>query len=148
MQCEEDLVLMHALHAGHEWSIARIARELDVNWRTARRYAMSENLVRYPKRISTAELTEAQVAHIQRRLSVCPELRATTLYREVAELGYAGSYPSLARRVRALRPLDEILDPPLRFETDPGVQVQADWADCRDWLLGDQVVRLHALVWT
>jgi len=146
MQCEEDRVLMHAPHAGHGWSIARIARELDVNWRTAKRYARSEDLLRYPRRTGTAELTEAQVAHIQRRLSLCPELRATTLYRELAELGYDGSYPSLARRVRTLRPLDVLLDPPLRFETDPGLQVQADWADCRDWLLGDRLVRLHAFV--
>ncbi len=146
MQCEEDRVLMHALHSGHGWSIARIARELDVNWRTAKRYAVSEGVVRYPGRVGPAELTQAQVAHIQRRLSVCPELRATTLYRELADLGYAGSYPSLARRVRTMRPVDVLLDPPLRFETDPGLQVQADWADCRDWLLGDQLVRLHAFV--
>jgi transposase len=80
------------------------------------------------------------------RATPLPTSWATTLYRELAELGYAGSYPSLARRVRALRPLDVLLDPPLRFETDPGLQVQADWADCRDWLLGDRLVRLHAFV--
>jgi transposase len=77
---------------------------------------------------------------------VCPALRATTLYREVAELGYTGSYPSFARRVRAERPVDEVLDPTLRFETDPGKQVQADWADCKLWLLGDELVRLYAFV--
>ena len=50
MQCEEDRVLMHALHAGHGWSIAQIAREFDVNWRTARRYATSDAGVRLPSR--------------------------------------------------------------------------------------------------
>ncbi len=146
MQCEEDRAVMHALHEGHGWSIARIAREFDLNWRTAKRYATSEMAVRYPERERPAKLSEAQLAHLRRRLGVCPELRATTLYREILELGYAGSYPSFARRVRAERPKDELLDPPIRFETDPGVQVQADWSDCRDWLLGERMVKLHALV--
>jgi transposase len=146
MQCEEDRAVMHALHVGHGWSIAQIAREFDVNWRTAKRYAESEGVVRYPERERPAELSDSQLAHVRRRLAVCPALRATTLYREVTELGYTGSYPSFARRVRALRPVDEVLDPPLRFETDPGVQVQADWADCRAWLLGVELVRLYAFV--
>jgi transposase len=146
MQCEEDRAVMHALHEGHGWSIARIALEFEVNWRTARRYATSRSVVRYRDRVRPAELTEAQLHVVRRRLATCPDLRATTLYREVLELGYTGSYPSFARQVRAERPLDLVLDPPLRFETDPGLQVQADWADCRDWLLGDRLARLHALV--
>jgi len=83
--------VMHALHAGHGWSSERIAREFDVNWRTARRYATGEAAVGYPDRNRPAELTEAQLLHVRRRLAVCSELRATTLYREVTELGYTGS---------------------------------------------------------
>ncbi|SRR6266511_3206513 len=146
MQCEEDRVVMHALHQGHGWSITRLAREFDVNWRTAKRYATADDVVRYSERERPAELTESQLAHVRRRLATCPGLRATTLYREVTELGYSGSYPSFARRIRAERPVAEVLDPPMRFETDPGKQVQADWADCRLWLLGDELVRLYAFV--
>ena len=146
MQCEEDWPVMHALHQGHGWSIARIAREFDVCWRTAQRYAIAEEVPRYRPRVRSAELTQAQVAHVARRLRAHPELRATTLHREVRELGYEGSYPSFARRVRVLRPADLGADPEVRFETDPGVQVQADWADCGDWLLGDELRTLHAFV--
>ena len=130
MQCEEDWAVMHALYQGHGWSIARIAREFDVSWRTARRYATAETVPRYRPRARPAELSPAQSAHVARRLGGHPELRATTLYREVRELGYVGSYPSFARRVRVLRPVDAQADPEVRFETGPGVQVQADWADC------------------
>jgi hypothetical protein len=42
MQCEEDWLVMHALHAHHGWSISKIAHEFGVNWRTARRYAIAE----------------------------------------------------------------------------------------------------------
>jgi transposase len=146
MQCEEDWAVMHALHQSHGWSISRIAREFDVTWRTARRYATAETVPRYRPRARPAELSPAQAAHVTRRLGAHPELRATTLYREVQQLGYAGSYPSFARRVRLLRPVDHQADPQVRFETDPGVQVQADWADCGRWLVGEQLCTLHALV--
>jgi transposase len=101
---------------------------------------------RYRPRARPAELSPAQAAHVVRRLGAHPELRATTLYREVQPLGYAGSYPSFARRVRLLRPVDAQADPQVRFETDPGVQVQADWADCGQWLVGDQLCTLQAFV--
>jgi transposase len=146
MQCEEDWAVMHALHQSHGWSIAKIAREFDVTWRTARRYATAETVPRYRPRARPAELSQAQVAHVTRRLGAHPELRATTLYREVQELGYVGSYPSFARRVRLLRPVDPQADPRVRFETDPGVQVQADWADCGQWLVGEQLCTLQAFV--
>src|SRR5712691_5450237 len=146
MQCEEDWLVMHALHAQHGWSISKIAREFGVNWRTARRYATAEAVPRYLPRERPAELTEAQLAHVRRRLGRCADLRATTLYRELQELGYEGSYPSLVRRVRVIRPPDEDLDPAVRFETGPGVQVQVDWTDCGSWLVGSELRKLHALV--
>lgn len=146
MQCEEDRLVMHALFAHHGWSISKIAREFGVNWRTAHRYATSEDVPRYRPRERPAELTEAQAAHLERRLDRCPDLRATTLYRELRELGYEGSYPSLARRVRAIRPQDEDTDPVVRFETDPGIQAQVDWTDCGAWLLGTELRALHAFV--
>jgi len=146
MQCEEDWLVMHVLHAHHGWSIAKIAKEFGVDWRTAHRYATSEAVPRYRPRERPAELTEAQLAHLERRLGRCRDLRATTLYRELQELGYLGSYPSLARRVRAIRPRDEDVDPVVRFETDPGIQAQVDWTDCGHWLVGNVLRKLHAFV--
>ncbi len=146
MQCEEDWLVMHALYAHHGWSISMIAREFGVNWRTANRYATAEDVPRYRQRERPAELTEAQAAHLERRLDRCSDLRATTLYRELQELGYEGCYPSLVRRVRAIRPRDEDTDPVVRFETDPGIQAQVDWTDCGAWLVGDALRKLHAFV--
>jgi transposase len=146
MQCEEDWLVMHVLYAHHGWSISKIAREFGVNWRTAHRYATSEDVPRYSPRERPAELTKAQLVHLERRLDRCSDLRATTLYRELVELGYRGSYPSLARRVRQIRPRDEDTDPVVRFETDPGIQAQVDWTDCGAWLVGDALRKLHAFV--
>ena len=104
MQSEETWMELHALHR-HGWSIADLAREFGVNWRTAKRYATQAEPPRYRPRARPAEPTAAQLAHVERRLTACPDLRATVLLREIREgHGYTGSYSSLRRRVVELRP--------------------------------------------
>lgn len=146
MQSEEDRIVMHVLHTKQGWSISTIAEEFDVAWRTAKRYATDENAATYGPRGCPARPDEAQLAQIVRRLAVCPDLRATTLFRELRDdHGYLGSYPTLVRVVRELRPA-VVDEPVVRFETDPGHQAQGDWADCGRWLLGDRLVDLYAWV--
>jgi transposase len=135
---------LHVLHR-HGWSISALAREFGLNWRTARRYATVPAPPAYPRRACPAELTPAQLAHVERRLAACPTLRVTVLLRELRELGYGASYTSLRRRLLALRPT-AIAEPEVRFETGPGIQIQGDWTDCGTWPLGDGAAELHAWV--
>ena len=145
MQSEETWMELHVLHR-HGWSIAALAREFGLNWRTARRYASAPEPLRYRPRVCPAELTPAQLAHVERRLAACPDLRMTVLRRELREgYAYTGSYSSLRRRVVELRP-PETSEPELRFETGPGIQTQGDWTDCGVWPLGDGATELHAFV--
>lgn len=145
MQSEDTWMELHVLHR-HGWSIAALAREFGLNWRTARRYATAAEPPRYRPRVRPAELSAAQLAHVERRLAACPDLRATVLLRELHEAyGYTASYASLRRRVVELRPR-ETGEPVLRFETGPGIQVQGDWTDCGCWPLGDGSAPLFAFV--
>ena len=145
MQSEETWMELHALHR-HGWSIADLAREFGLNWRTAKKYATAGEPPGYRPRARPAELTAAQLAHVERRLTACPDLRATVLLRELTEgYGYTGSYGSLRRRVVILRPATAA-EPVLRFETDPGEQTQGDWADLGSWPLGDGTAELFAFV--
>ena len=145
MQSEEVWMELHALRR-HGWSIAALAREFGLTWRTAKRYATAEASPRYRPRPRPAELSGAQLAHVERRLAACPDLRATVLLRELTdEYGYTGSYASLRRRVILLRPV-ETAEPELRFETGPGIQTQGDWADVGTWPLGDGASELFAFV--
>ena len=145
MQSEDTWMELHVLRR-HGWSIAALAREFGLNWRTAKRYATADAPPRYRPRTRPAELTAAQLAHIERRLAACPDLRATVLLRELRDgYAYPGSYTSLRRRVVELRPRDEV-EPELRFETGPGIQTQGDWADCGTWPLGDGAHELFAFV--
>jgi transposase len=141
---EETWMVLRALYR-QGWNITELAREFGINWRTARPHAEADEPPRYTPRPCPADLTDEQLAFVKRRLGVCASLRATTLYREVTELGYAGSYPSFARRVRSLRG-EQPAEPSVRFETDPGGQTQMDWCDLGRWPLGRDVVELKALV--
>ena len=135
---------LHVLHR-HGWSIAALAREFGLNWRTARRYATAPAPPTYRPRARPAELSPAQSAHVERRLAACPDLRATVLLRELRDgYGYTGSIASLRRRVVSLRPRDTA-EPGLRFETGPGVQIQGDWTDCRTWPLGEGTAEAYVL---
>ncbi len=136
---------LRALH--HQgWSISELARIFNLNRRTVARYVAADEVLTYAQRPCPAGLNQAQLAYVKRRLEVCSTIRATTLYREVTgELDYAGSYVSFARRIRALRPV-ELKEPEIRFETDPGIQVQIDWTTLGHWTLGTEMVELKALV--
>lgn len=74
-------------------------------------------------------------------------MRGTDLHAELkADYGYTGSYPAFARKLRRLRPA-QVRDPEIRFETDPGVQTQADWALLGDgWPLGDGTSELNTMI--
>jgi transposase len=136
---------LHALHK-HGWTISALAREFGLNWRTVKRELESGEPRRYSERAKPTALTEAQQAHVERRLAVCPTLRGTDLHGElVRDYEYVGSYPAFARHLRTLRPA-EVRDPEIRFETDPGVQTQADWAILGTWPVDGEPVELSAMV--
>ena len=69
---------LHALHK-HGWTISALAREFGLNWRTVKRELESGEPRRYSERAKPTALTEAQQAHVERRLAVCPTLRGTDL---------------------------------------------------------------------
>jgi len=140
---------LRVLHQ-HGWSVSALAREFGLNRRTVKRELESVAPRRYPVREKPTALTEAQRAHVERRLAVCPGIRGTVLHHELRrDYGYAGSYPAFVRHLRALRP-PRPEEPVIRFETDPGAQLQADWAHADLWRLatagGSEMVELKVLV--
>jgi transposase len=136
---------LRALHR-HGWSISALARRFGINHRTVAREVAADGSRAYPSRAPKHSLTPAQLAHIERRLLVCPVLRATDLHRELQrDFGYRGSYPTFGRQLRQLRP-PVVVEAEVRFETAAGVQTQVDWKHLGLWPLGEEMVQLHALV--
>ena len=76
MESEEVWMDLHALHR-LGWSISALARKFHLNPRTVTRQLETAEPRRYPRRAPQHPLTHAQLAHIERRLAVCPSLRAT-----------------------------------------------------------------------
>lgn len=136
---------LHVLHQ-HGWSISALAREFGLNWRTVKREVTSPTPRHYRQRAHPTALTEPQLRHVERRLAGCPTIRGTDLHAELRrDYGYTGSYPAFGRHLRHLRPTP-VRDPLIRFETDPGAQTQADWAQLGVWPLGDDAAELSAMV--
>lgn len=95
---EED-VQAHALRE-QGWSISAIARHLGVDRKTVRAYLSGE---REPGRRERTQptLIEPFLGYCRLRLGDDPHLWASTLFDELVELGFVGSYPSLTAAIRA-----------------------------------------------
>jgi hypothetical protein len=81
------------------WSISAIARHLQVDRKTVRAYLSGE---REPGkwRRSQPTLIEPFLEYCRLRLADDPHLWASTLFDELVELGFAGSYPALTTAIR------------------------------------------------
>ena len=140
---EETGMDLRALHR-HGWSISALARRFQINRRTVAREVAADGPRAYPPRAPKHTLTPAQLAHIERRLLVCPVLRATDLHRELQrDFGYNGSYPTFGRQLRELRPAP-VVEAEVRFESAAGVQRWTGntsgsgrsvrrWSSCTRW---------------
>lgn len=100
---EEELEAQALFERG--WKIAVIARHLGRDPKTIRAYLSGERTPGVRRR-ATPEVFEPFAAYVTQRLADDRHVWATTLFDEVGELGYPGSYPSFTRalRVRGLRP--------------------------------------------
>jgi len=87
--------------------------------------------VRYGTRPPVARKIDAFRGIIDARLSEFSRLTATRLFAEIRATGYAGGYTQVKVYVRQVRPAPPA-DPIVRFETPPGRQVQADFAEWLD----------------
>lgn len=118
--------------AKHGKGVREIARELGLSRNTVRRYLREPEAARYRSRPSRPAKLDPYKLYIQQRLvAAAPELiPATVLLAECRERGYAGSYTMLKAFVASLKPAAPP-EPLVRFETEPGEQMQVDWATIR-----------------
>ena len=118
--------------AKHGKGVREIARETGASRNTVRRYLRSEEAVRYPPRAARPTKLDPYRDYIVERLrAAAPEtIPATVLLSELREGGYTGGYTAVKRFAVSLRAAPPA-EPVVRFETEPGRQMQADWAVIR-----------------
>jgi len=126
--------------------VKRIARELGVDRKTVKRWLrlgawQPRRHQRQPRPI------DGFVKFIEQR---GPEVgwNGVVLYRELAGLGFTGSYQQVQRFLkpyRAKRKWSELAT--VRFETAPGEQAQVDYGQLRVWI-GERPETVHLFVFT
>jgi hypothetical protein len=108
-------------------SIREIAREMGMARNTVRRYLREQRKVRYGPRKPRPCKLDAYKALLRERVAQArPDwIPATVLLREIQAVGYAGGISQLKAYLAPLKAVAP--DPVVRFETEPGQQMQADF---------------------
>ena len=118
--------------AKHGKGVREIARETDASRNTVRRYLRDEEAVRYAQRAPRPTKLDPYRDYVLERLrAAAPDaIPATVLLAELRERGYPGGYTAVKRFVASLRTTPPA-DPVVRLVSEPGRQMQADWAVIR-----------------
>ena len=112
--------------------IRAIARQMGVSRNTVRRYLRSEQLRRYGPRRPRRTKLDPFKAYLSDRMKIAGRvvIPATVLLREIREQGYRGGVSQLKAFLASIRP-GKAPEPLIRFETQPGVQMQVDFKPLR-----------------
>lgn len=109
-------------------SIRGISRELGISRNTVREYLRTGKHPVYSPRSQRATKLDGFQTYIHERVAAArPDwIPATVIQREISQLGYQGSIRTLRNYLMGLKPTARP-DPVVRFETEPGQQMQVDW---------------------
>jgi len=127
MLTEEDAVEIKVL-ARQGKSIRQIARELRISRNTVRGYLREDSVPGYGPRAVRPIKLDPFKGYLEERIEAAkPEwIPASVLFEEVRRLGYPGGISQLRRHVAGMKPLAAV-EPVVRFETEPGLQMQVDF---------------------
>lgn len=108
--------------------IRAIARELGVSRNTVRKYLRHDTAPGYgPRQPRPTKLDAFKDYLLERIAHAKPHwIPAVVLHRELVDLGYVGGLTQLKQFVNAHKPR-LVEEPLIRFETEPGLQMQADF---------------------
>jgi transposase len=109
-------------------TIKEIVRETGLSRNTVRKYLRTEALPVYGPRSPRPTKLDRYQAYVKGRVEAAkPDwIPATVLLREIREQGYRGGISQLKAFLRDLKPTP-VVEPLVRFETEPGQQMQVDF---------------------
>jgi len=113
-------------------SIREISRLLQMSRNTVRRYLRQETSPSYKLRQGKPSKLSLYDDYLQERIeSAKPEwIPATVFFHELKEKGYTGSLSTLRAYIAKFKTTKPV-EPIIRFETNPGQQMQVDWIEFR-----------------
>ncbi|MDH3511553.1 MAG: IS21 family transposase [Gammaproteobacteria bacterium] len=109
-------------------SIKAISRELGISRNTVRRYLRSARVPVAKRRSAKPTKLDGYRDYLFARVAAArPDwIPATVLHAEIVALGYSGCVRTVRNYLATLKPKRKE-DPLVRFETEPGQQMQVDW---------------------
>lgn len=110
-------------------SVTAIARKVGCDRKTVRKY-LERGLEApvYGPRQPRERIVEPYERYLRERVLAFPDLSGARLLREIREMGYEGGYTAVTDFLRDVRPPRQVQFE-RRFETPPGKQAQADFAE-------------------
>lgn len=123
-------------------SISAIARAMDLDRKTVRRWLREQQWAPYRRHPAAATLLGPHQAWLKER---APQVNysARILFQELHQHDYQGSYDTVKLAVRPLRAEATLADlTQCRYETAPGQQAQIDWGEAR-LLFSDSAERVR-----
>ena len=122
-----EIVMIHDLKR-QGLGVSAIARQTGLDRKTVRKYLeQGMEAARYGPRRPRPRRLDPYADYLRQRVAAFPGLSGRRLWREIAELGYAGGYSAVTDFLREVRPPARA-GFERRFETPPGRQAQADFA--------------------
>lgn len=109
-------------------SIRDISRMMKISRNTVRKYLRVEQKPSYKMRVKKISKLAPFHDYLQERVKAAKPnwIPAPVFFREIKELGYEGGLRILNTYLSTLKPQAKP-DPIIRFETQPGQQMQVDW---------------------
>lgn len=113
-------------------ALKQIARETKLSRNTVKKYLHCEGEPKYQQRVRQRSKLDPFKEYIQSRIQAAkPDwIPAAVIYSEILELGYTGKIRILSTYMASLKP-QQSPEQLVRFETDPGRQLQADFTIIR-----------------
>lgn len=127
----EQAVTIQILHQQGK-SIKAISRELGVSRNTVRKYLRQNTTPQYQRIQPRISILDPYKPYLLQRVNAAhPEwIPAVVLYQEILGLGYPGKIRILREYLATLKPVAQP-EPIIRFETQPGQQMQVDFTTIR-----------------
>lgn len=120
----------------------QIAKTLAISRNTVKKYLARLNDPKYFRQSNRASKLKPYSDYLKARIEAAhPDwIPATVLLLEIQAKGYSGKLTQLRDYLRQLKPKKKV-EPLVRFETEPGEQMQVDWGEFKMGLF-----KLHAFI--
>jgi transposase len=127
----QELVVEIRVMARRGMRIREIARELACSRNTVKRYLRDAKVSRYGPRQPRGTKLDPFKGYLRERIEAAKPhwIPAVVLLREIRDSGYGGGLTQLKMFINPLKRVED--EPVVRFETPPGVQMQADFTVVR-----------------